>query len=164
MTKLLESAARQKRSTPAITKSSPTQSSQCRDPRAMASQPPGRLTAIHAQFPGDLVACPSRLRRRKAALADRTTALLNRRFERNYLWLDARFESQVEPTIALVRTLTIEASADRRQIAAIACARLASGFPHLLTLNLALKDTCKRDKALRKRNHNGIFIDPYLCC
>ena len=118
---------------------------------------PGISLSIQVQSPSDLVASPNRLRRKKAARAERTTDILNRRFEKNYLRLDA-FESQVEP-LGIVHTLTIEASSDRRQIEAASCARLASQFPCLHTLNLSLNDTCKRDKGLRKRNRDGIF--PY---
>ena len=117
---------------------------------------PGISLSIQAQSPSDLVACPNRLRRKKAARADRTTDLLNRRFERNYHRLDDQFESQVEP-LKLVHTLTVEGLSDRRQIDAVSCARLASRFPRLHTLNLSLNDTCKRDKALRKSNRNGIY-------
>lgn len=120
------------------------------------SSHPGISLSIQAQSPVDLVACPNRLRRKKAARADRTTDLLNLRFERNYLCLDDRFESQVQP-LGLVRTLKVEALSDRRQIDAASCARLASRFPRLHTFNLLLNDTCKRDKALRKRNRNGIY-------
>jgi hypothetical protein len=87
---------------------------------------------LKAQSPSDLVASPSRQRRIKAARAERTGDILDRRFERNYLRLDA-FESQVAP-VSIVHTLKIEALADRRQIEATSCARLASKCPNLLTI------------------------------
>lgn len=115
----------------------------------------GISLSVKDQSPSDLVASPNRLRRIKAARAERTADILNRRFERNYLRLDT-FESHVAP-VGIVHTLKIEALADRRQIEATSCARLASKFPNLHTLKLVLNDTCKRDKDLRKRNRDGMF-------
>ncbi|KAJ6017463.1 hypothetical protein N7451_000842 [Penicillium sp. IBT 35674x] len=121
---------------------------------------PGISLSIQAQSPSDLVASSNGLRRKKAARAERTTDLLNRRFEKNYLRLNA-FESPMEP-LGMVHTLTIEASSDRRQIEATSCARLASLFPCLHTLNLSLNDTCKRDKGLRKRNRDELAAHIHL--
>ncbi|KAF3391574.1 hypothetical protein F1880_007488 [Penicillium rolfsii] len=120
----------------------------------------GTSLSVKAQSPSDLVASPNRLRRIKAARAERTADILNRRFERNYLRLD-EFESQVAP-VSIVHTLKIEAFADRRQIEATSCARLASKFPNLHTLKLLLNDTCKRDKALRKRNRDEFAAHIHL--
>jgi hypothetical protein len=116
----------------------------------------GISLSIQAQSPSDLFASPkTRLKRRKAARADRTKDILNRRFENNYLRLD-EFESQIEP-LKIVHTLEIEAVLAGREIEAASCARLASQFPCLHTLNLSLNDTCKSDKGLRKRNRDGMF-------
>ncbi|KAJ5640367.1 uncharacterized protein N7484_008229 [Penicillium longicatenatum] len=117
----------------------------------------GISLSIKVQSPSDLVATPNRLRRIKAARGERTADILNRRFERNYLRLNA-FESQTAP-ISIVHSLKIEALADRRQIEAISCARLVSRFPNLHTLKLLLNDTCKRDKGLRKRNRDDDVTD-----
>lgn len=115
----------------------------------------GISLSVKAQSPSDLDASPNRLRRTKAARAEWTADILNRGLERNYLRLDA-FESQVAP-VCIVHTLKMEALADRRQIEATSCARLASKFPNLHTLKLLLNDTCKRDKDLRKRNRDGML-------
>ncbi|KOS47800.1 hypothetical protein ACN38_g1277 [Penicillium nordicum] len=120
----------------------------------------GISLSVKAQSPSDLVASPNRLRRIKAARAERTADILNRRFERNYLRLDT-FESHVAP-VGIVHTLKIEALADRRQIEATSCARLASKFPNLHTLKLVLNDTCKRDKDLRKRNRDEFAAHIHL--
>ncbi|KAJ6108259.1 hypothetical protein N7523_009582 [Penicillium sp. IBT 18751x] len=120
----------------------------------------GISLSVKAQSPSDLVASPNRLGRIKAARAERTADILNRRFERNYLRLNA-FESQVAP-VSIVHTLKIEALADRRQIEAVSCARLVSRFPNLHTLKLLLNDTCKRDKGLRKRNRDELAAHFHL--
>ncbi|GLI72237.1 hypothetical protein PoHVEF18_000407 [Penicillium ochrochloron] len=83
---------------------------------AQWKSPQGISLSLKAQSPSDLVASPSRLRRIKASRDERTGDILDRRFERNYLRLDA-FESQVAP-VSIVHTLKIEALADRRQIEA----------------------------------------------
>lgn len=56
-----------------------------------------------------------------------------------------------------MHTLRIDALCYNRPIEATSCARLASKFPNLHTLELLLSDTCKSDKDLRKRNRDGMF-------
>lgn len=127
--------------------------------QVLASWPnnePGIALFIAALSPSDWGAIADRkanIQRRKAARFDRTSDLLDRRFERAYLRWNG---SPGSLSIPVIREIHVNGLSTSRLIEPSSCALIASNLPNLRRIYLDLKDECKRDKPLRRSNRNSV--------
>lgn len=117
---------------------------------------PGIALSIAAWSPSDWGAIADRKanrQRRKEARFDRTSDLLNRRFERAYLRWNGSLGTL---SIPIIREIHVNGLSTGRLIQPASCALIASNLPNLRYIHLSLNDECKRDKPLRRSNRNSV--------
>lgn len=111
---------------------------------------------IEAQSPSDV----ADRQRKKDARMDPETDILYHRFEHSYLHLSKNALEDLAPVNA-VGTLLMKRQ--QRLISPASCSYLAVKLPRLQKMQLKLGDDEKRDSQLRKRNREGMPLNPEIC-